>query len=194
VPTYRVGPEAGVKVSLDFQHFALQSALLYSQKGFGLKAAYTEAFPGGDVSTTIDEQTRLSYLTVPVNIAYTFRPKGQGWQVFAGAYVGTLLGGRVRYSRSTTIADGSVRATQSDRAVKAGSEDQNDGYEYFQRYDAGVQAGVGYRYQHFLAQADYSVGLANAGVSFPSNTPTFRDGPTYRNRGFQLAVSYLFKK
>lgn len=78
--------------------------------------------------------------------------------------------------------------------MKPGPEAKNDGNEYFQRYDAGVQAGIGYRCHDFLIQAGYYLGLLNTGISYPLNAPDYRNGPTYRNRSFQLTASYLFSK
>ncbi len=193
-PTYRAGAEVGVQAEVAGAHFALQPAVRFAQQGFGVRAAYDEVVNGGAVSAvTVDVHYRLNYLTVPLHVAYAFRAGGQGWQLFAGGYGSVLLGGRARF-RNSSRTSGFYEAHAADRAVKAGPEDQNDGNAYFRRYDAGVQAGVGYRCRGVLVHAGYRLGLANTGVSYPLNTPNYRDGPAYHNRGFLLTAAYLFRK
>lgn len=195
-PAYRKGLEAGIQAEFRFGHVAIQPAVRFAQQGFQLRGIYNETVNGGAVvTTTVDQRYRLNYLTVPVNVAYAFRPNGQGWQLFAGGYASVLLGGQAQLrNSSTTFPGGNYENYSADQAVKPGSEAKNDGNEYFQHYDAGVQAGVGYRCHDFLIQAGYYLGLLNTGVSYPLNAPDYRDGPTYRNRSFQLTASYLFSK
>lgn len=192
--TYRAGAEVGGQAEFARAHFAFQPGLRWSQQGFGVRGVYNEVVNGGAVSAvTVDADYRLNYLTVPLTVAYAFRPDGQGWQLYAGGYGSVLLGGRAR-SRSSSRTNGFYEAYPADQAVKAGPEDRNDGHAYFQRYDAGVQAGVGYRCRGVLVHAGYRRGLANTGVSYPYNGPDYRDGPTFHNRGFELTAAYLFEK
>lgn len=175
------GFAAGVMADIGFGHLALQPAVQFAQKGYDQVATY---------SLVTSNQIRFNYLAVPVNLAYTQHRDGQGAQVFAGPYVAFLLGGH--YSAETT--GGMFPSTETGNVVAATSYRPTftDSNFYSRRVDAGLQFGLGYRYQGLLLQAAYSLGLTNqaavaeqlpGGYSYPA--------PTYRNRAFQLSLAYL---
>ena len=193
-PTYKVGAEVGIKTVIRLRKVAIQPALLYSQKGFGLTGTYTQPVSGGTLTNNVQEDFHLNYLCLPVSIAYSFHESGQGMQIFAGPYLNTLLGGSVQFDNSTQADTGYQTFYQTTQTIKAGPESQSSGDTYFQRYDFGFQAGVGYAYGNWLLQGSYSLGISNTGVSYPMNVAPYQDGPTYHNRGFSLNVSYLFSE
>jgi hypothetical protein len=184
---YRPGLEAGLMGSLGFGHLALQPVLLYSQKGF---TQYTTVdvrtgtnLPVG--SGELEYRTRLHYVTLPLNIAYTQQANGQGFQLFAGPYLGLLLRGK--YEITTTVAGNSF--TDSGKIIPV-NNDAPDFGSYAHRLDAGLQGGVGYRFQALLLQANYSLGLRDvvARYSYYGGTAS---GSAYYNRAFQVALTYL---
>lgn len=185
----RSGFAAGVMADIGFGHLAIQPAVQFTQKG------YDQTVTSSLNYLTTSSQVRFNYLAVPVNVAYTQHRDGQGAQVFAGPYVGVLLGGHytsvTRYPAAILLPDitteGKVVAAES---YTPSSTDSNC---YSRRVDAGLQFGLGYRYQGLLLQAAYSLGLTNqASVAeqLPGGGPAVY--PTYRNRAFQLALAYLF--
>lgn len=94
------GVEAGVAAAWAVgQHLGVQPALLFSQRGFCIDDESYGAY--GQATTRI--RLRLNYLSLPVSVAYTLQPDGQGVQVFGGAYAGVLLGGSCRMDNYHTV-------------------------------------------------------------------------------------------
>jgi hypothetical protein len=176
--TYRTGFEAGVQSVLQVGHVAVQPSLRFTQKG--LHHHY------GSGLYERDTDYRLNYLTLPLNLAYSLRADGQGVHVFAGPYIGLLLGG----SYQQRVVDrsgggGGISSTAGD--IKPGEvyEVPPVGTTYYplrcHRFDGGVQTGVGYRYGKLLVQAGFSFGLRDLGPELAS----------FHNRTAQASLSYL---
>lgn len=187
--TRRTGFEFGLLGNVQFGHFALQPSVLFSQRGY----RSTGFLPGFESLGTYDEQVRLNYLTVPLNLAFTLGKAGQGLQVFGGAYMSLLLGGNyVQQAHYTAYAGGVPYNVETSGKVKPANQVADFDSRYARRVDAGFQTGIGYRLGRLLVQTSYSVGLRNLRVTAYSaqNNYTY-DGPAYYNRAFQAAVSYL---
>ena len=203
----RAGAEAGIIANIGFGHFAVQPALLYSQKGFIVDDTYTLSKNNGSFSqtntTTLLDEYRLNYFTVPLNFVYAQHPDGQGVQVYAGPYFGLLANGQYSYDDryeyqsafGTTLA---VATNKSSGDVGAGdyyTTNRTDTKFYSRSKDAGLQFGLGYRKGGFLVQAGYSVGLRNMGADFKvqygPNDTRIVPGPSYYNRVFQFSLAYL---
>ena len=203
----RLGAEAGFAFDISFGHFALQPALLYSQKGFAINDTYTRNYTDGGYSetttTTLNEQYRLNYVTIPLNFAYALHADGQGLQLFAGPYLGLLLGGNYKYNdREQSTSNNVVMRSSTDEG--SGDIVSGDYYStspsntkfYSRSKDAGVQFGLGYRKGGALLQAGYSLGLRNMGadyqINYSSSSTKTVPGPSYYNRAFQISLAYLF--
>jgi hypothetical protein len=176
---YRTGFEAGLQSIVQFGHLAVQPSLHFSQKGLNehygrsLYSRYTDY--------------RLNYLTLPLNVAYSLRPDGQGLQVFAGPYVGMLLGGNYQLTSDdrgafggTSSYEGTIAAGTSYTVPAPGSTAPQP--RLCRRFDAGLQVGLGYRFGKLLAQAEFAFGLNDL---YPLL-------PTAYNRTAQASLSYLF--
>ena len=125
---------------------------------------------------------------------YSHRPKGQGLQVFAGPYVGFLLGGRYTSSQSGRYGSGASRGQSNEGDVKAGDTFNNrPGEAYVSRgVDAGLQGKLGYGLAGgFQVQASYSQDLRNLGAAYAPGV-TSATPPTYRSNAFQPSTAYLF--
>jgi hypothetical protein len=83
------------------------------------------------------------------------------------------------------------RAGKVKAATLAPIDDNLDNDRYAQRFDGGLQAGVGYRLKEFQLQASYSLGLHNSVVRFQYNGKVYDNEPAYYNRAFQVSLSYL---
>lgn len=184
----RAGVEAGLTSSLQLGHFAVQPSVLFSQKGYRTHGELI----GIDSPVTYEETVRLNYLTLPLNLAYTLGRVGQGLQVFAGPYVGLLVGGNyTQQIHSAGYLGGPPSDTEYSGKVKAGDVFSYTDNRYSQRVDVGLQAGIGYRLKGWQVQASYSLGLRDVSASFQSYDGTrYREAARY-NRSFQLGLSYL---
>lgn len=193
--SYHVSAHSGLAIGIQAQasrgHVAVQPALLYSQKGFNL--VRTTMGGNGDQYTSTTKY-RLNYLTLPLNLVYTTGSTGQGFEASAGPYISALIGGNYQFS-SELVATNAHFTSEGEGKVIASSEYKSSSASYpdyaSRRFDAGVQAGIGYRYQEFLAQVGYSLGLRNVGAAYRSGTG-MSAAPTYHNRAFQVSLSYLF--
>jgi hypothetical protein len=186
------GLEAGLAGSLQLGHFAFQPAFLYSQQGFTSEQRPLGGGPAYNTATT-----RLDYLRIPLQLAYTQHADGQGLQLFAGPYLGFLLGGRNKLDFGTKQAAGEVVVTETR------TEDFGAGYYsirypdynfYGRRLDLGAQVGLGYRLGGALLQVSYSQGLrrVNSVEQYAIGGVTSElDSPNYRNRSVQVSLSYL---
>jgi hypothetical protein len=188
--TRRVGFEAGLTGNVQLGHFALQPSVLFSQKGYG-SSGYLLSL---DFPRTYDEQLRLNYLTVPLNLVFTLGKAGQGLQVFAGPYVSLLLGGHYARQIHSGGYMGPVYDTEVSGKVKPADVVSDSDNEYSRRFDTGLQAGVGYRLGGFLLQANYSLGLRNLATQFRGYDGHLYDNPGYYNRSWQVSLSYLVSK
>lgn len=189
----RSGAEAGVAAQVGLgTHWAVQPAVLYSQKGFAFDedafdAPYNYTYHG-------EYSFRFNYLAVPINLLFSTGAGGQGFQVFAGPYVGFLLGGKYSSARSGRYGSTPAGSETSKGKVEAGDTYDNrpDGPYVSKGLDAGLQGGIGYGFAGGLqVQVGYSHGLRDLGAKYAPGLTT-RTPPTYQNHAFQFSVAYLF--
>lgn len=186
--SYKAGIEAGLLGSLQYKHFAFRPAVLFSQKGY--KIEITTVASGNVPVSYGTSNVRLNYLTVPFNFAYSAREDGQGFQAFAGPYMGFLLGGHFhstyQFGSSPSVGeyDGKVIAGDDTPATATGNE------YYSKRLDTGLQGGIGYCYHGILLQASYSLGLRDLSATIPVVPNASRAGIPYYNRVFQVSIGY----
>jgi hypothetical protein len=161
--------------------------------------------------------SRANYLEIPVNLVYT-TGGDHGFQVFAGPYVAFGMGGRTELENqgTTTSTNGSgsnststnnyysyantfflyrdtypgAPATGTNGTTYPASYDANSGTVVARRFDAGLNAGIGYRFQALQVQLGYGLGLVNQQTG---KAPAFSTEPTaYRQRVAQLTATYFF--
>jgi hypothetical protein len=181
---HRFGLVAGAQAYLSRGRFALQPALLFAQKGYkyATEIEYRSGPNSPVTQATYAVKQRLNYLTLPVN--FVFAPSGSatGPQFFAGPYVSLLLGGNIEQGE---LPDLSASTT----SLRIANEARLGDGPTARRFDAGFQAGLGFRVDGLVLQASYSLGLGNI-------RPTYVDvggsSASAYNRGFQVSVAYLF--
>lgn len=184
---YRFGLVAGAQAYLSWGRFALQPALLFSQKGskYATQLLFRTSPGSPDTYLEFKTRTRLNYLTLPLN--FTFAPAGTatGPQFFAGPYVSMLLGGSVEQDE----LPGQPANTTSIRVTN-----ETDLYSgpAARRFDAGLQAGLGFRYDGLVLQAHYSLGLTSTKPAYAPQSAIVIDDLKVYNHGFQVSVGYLF--
>jgi hypothetical protein len=183
----------GLAGCLQLGHFAFQPALLYSQQGYT-----SERLPLGGGAPFGRATTRLDYLRVPLQAAYTQHADGQGLQLFAGPYLGFLLGGRTKQDNYNGQTTGGVVVTEAhtERVSTGMHTIRYPDYNFYgRRLDLGGQVGVGYRLGGALLQVSYSQALrrVNSAEQYivDGGEPYDVDSPNYRNRSVQASLSYL---
>jgi hypothetical protein len=192
--SYRSGFEAGVVGQLGVgSHLTVQPALLYARKapGFGTYSYYQP----NNYSYKQEYTLGLNYLTLPINLLFSQRAAGRGAQVFAGPYLGWLLGGTYRNTTGTAYATSVAGGTTISGAVRAGdtyATNPQDTNYYLRRLDAGVQAGIGYVFEALQVQASFSLGLRNIGAAYAPGVGNDYEAPVIKTRSVQLSAAYLF--
>ena len=202
--TYRGGVEAGLQGVIRKGHFAVQPAVLFSQKGFHIDDRHAEALTNGQhAAVSTDQLTRFNYLTGSLNAAYTPRADGQGFHLFAGPCVDWLLGGRYSYRSTYEFNNAGATSYAIDGKVVGSAPARNFDYVaalddtnyYSGRVDIGVHFGVGYRVGGVLWQVGYTQGLRNMGIELVDASdpfPTSNGRAEVTNRAFQTSLTYLF--
>lgn len=187
---YRPGLEAGVAGVVRRGAFALHVAALYSQKGLTNRYSIDIRDSNNTIVDVGDGQSRsrLHYVVLPLSLAYGLGPDGRGPHVFAGPYLGVLLGGNYQ---STVVHRVSGATYTSEGRIRPVNDEAPDLAAYTRRVDAGVQAGVGYQHGALLLQAASSLGLRNGAPKFFFNgVPVTTNA--YYNRVVQGSLTYLF--
>lgn len=185
--------QAGVVLEANFGKWAVQPALLFSQKGEKLHSTtYASGVAGYNTQETTSTN-RYDWLELPLNVVYTLHGD-HGLQLFAGPYVALAVGGRRRgtsegafYGPPTYSVPSTSSSEEFDKPLAYGPATTN------QRFDAGLQGGVGYRQGPVQVQLGYSLGLLN--LHHTSNQREFgRDvnADAAYNRGAQLTGTYFF--
>jgi hypothetical protein len=206
-----VGVQVGGTLNVGFGKLAFQPSLLFSQKGAELKLSATDNTSVPYVTTlTYTAKPKLNYLEIPLNLVYT-SDTDHGFQLFAGPYVAFGVGGSgtstlvINSNDPSALQAGAVNSFPIGLTIEYGDR-QNDNAQAqnslgnglastptvvatFRRFDAGLNAGVGYRIGPFQAQLGYGLGLMNISPKDPDGNDT---GGTIYNRGFQLAANYFF--
>ena len=180
--------QAGAVLEVGFGRFALQPALVFSQKGEQLATAFSASGVAGFSGTTTRSTNRYNWLELPVNLVYTVR----GVQFFAGPYAALGVGGRRRGTTLTYSPFARFAPVTFDEQIRYGSDTYNT------RLDFGVNFGVGYRQGPIQVQLGYGLGLRNLHQTRADNI--IGEFPNHdfsadaaHNRVLQLTGSYFFE-
>lgn len=189
----RAGMLAGIAGSWHSAgHWGGQVAVLFAQQGYSTQR--------DTLQSSRSERVRLNYLRLPVLATFSQHAGGQGWQVFAGPYVGVLLGG----SQINEYSYAGTGSSQTNRVVVADSYEVPVYYYssivpdytyYSRRFDVGLQGGVGYRLGNAVVQAGYTLGLralsATAVYTSAGGRAYSYTEPARQTRGLQVSLTYL---
>ena len=200
---YLAGYQLGVGASLNYGHWAVQPALLFSQKGEKQVVKASSDFFGMAITQDFHADTRVNYLELPVNLVYALGENGQGLQVFAGPYLAVGVGGKAKYEERATLTDpngtvtketsGTERMAFGSRFAEPDPNSPDEPHDVrIRRLDAGLNLGLGYRCGPVQVQATYALGLKNVQPSYPESYQLSDD--TGYNRSFQLTATYFLPK
>ncbi|UOQ97713.1 PorT family protein [Hymenobacter sp. 5317J-9] len=202
-----VGVQVGATLNVGINdNFSFQPSLLFSQKGAEFVGSFDFADnPPYKTSIKVTATPKINYLELPLNFVYTFGGH-DGFQVFAGPYAALGVSGSgsakgtIETNDPDLIAAGATGSFPASLKVEFGDK-QNDNANNnstsntlsatvtVRRFDAGLNAGVGYRVGPFQAQLGYGLGLVNF---VPKDTDGNDTGSKSYNRVLQLSANYFF--
>lgn len=175
-----------------FGKFAVQPALVFSQKGEKFNTNVYFSAIGGGFAASSNSTNRYNWLELPVNFVYTLHGD-HGLQLFAGPYVAMGIGGRQTGTSYFAAPNVSYAPYEFDNQITYGSDTSN------RRFDAGVNFGLGYRQGPVQVQAGFGLGFVNLRRDIPSIDPGFSPLTAYNfytdaayNRVVQLTGTYFF--
>jgi hypothetical protein len=177
--------QAGLVGEVAFGKLALQPALLFTQKGEHFSTTTSSRDSGFPYYEESNSTNRYNWLELPLNLVYTLHGD-HGLQILAGPYVALAVGGRQQVEGSSS---GVVGPYSYNAPLKYGPSTYN------RRFDAGFNAGLGYRQGPVQVQLSYGIGLVNLhvkGINYPVGT-TYYDPYKAHNRVLQLTGSYFLK-
>ena len=180
--------QTGAVLEIDFGKFALQPALLFSQKGEQFNTASSFGGVNGRSGNTTRSTNQYYWLELPVNVVYSLC----NLQLFGGPYAALGVGGRRRGTILNYSPTAKFAPSEFNERIRFGPDTYNP------RLDAGVNFGIGYRKGPFQAQFGYQLGLLTLHRSnaegligeFPYHD--FNTDDAY-NRVLQLTGTYFFK-
>jgi hypothetical protein len=189
---YQTGFAVGLISNLSLSgHWSLSPGLRYVHSGFKTDEVVPYTDPGSKSSTHFKSTFALNRIELPVDLLCFFDQSRKGLFLTAGASVGMLLGGKRTVDVTTNDGTSSVPFYSIKDDIKVAKIYPLGATAYYsQRWEAGIEAGFGYKYNSIAVQAFYRLGVANiatnSAVGFPS--------PSIYSRLAELQVSYLFNK
>ncbi|MCC3155979.1 PorT family protein [Hymenobacter sp. 15J16-1T3B] len=193
----RLAGQFGVVLEAARGPLALQTGLLFSQKGTVIRSQVTlTSFDSPQYNLYRDGRTvaRYHWLELPLNVVYS--PGRSGLQLFAGPYVAVGVGGKaatVIHNSSNDPTQQVVPTTRFTDKIEYGPSEAGNGTlsirgYYSRRLDAGFNAGIGYRRGPVQLQLGYGLGLLNLYQSSVTDQPSIQGG---YNRVAQLTGTYF---
>ncbi|RZK97612.1 MAG: PorT family protein [Hymenobacter sp.] len=184
--------QVGLVLEAAFGKFAVQPALVFSQKGEKFNTDVYFNGVGGGLSARSTTTNRYNWLELPVNFVYTLHGE-HGLQFFAGPYVAMGIGGRQTGTSYFSSPNAFYIPYEFDNQINYHSDTNN------RRFDAGMNFGLGYRQGPVQVQAGFGLGFINLHRNIPSIDPGFSPSTLYNfyndaayNRVAQLTGTYFF--
>lgn len=199
-----VGVQVGGTLSVGItDKFSFQPSLLYSQKGMESTGSQTDrSDPHYATIIKASATIKLNYFELPFNFVYAIGG-AEGFQLFAGPYVAVGVGGSGSYkvnlnSNNPQFAQfngdypGSLTVEFADKQDDNSTVNNNSSTPTIivttRRFDAGFNAGIGYRVGPFQAQLGYGLGLIN---SVPKDSDGNDTGSKSYHRVLHLSANYF---
>jgi len=187
----RYGFQLGVAGNIQFNHLAIQPALVFVQKGYHYKQSGEYHYYDQNYHTHLATRENLNYWEVPVNLIISTGQE-DGLQLIVGGYGALGVEGwhlEKGHIDEPPVGEFGYYANAWDREQDAFKDSNGDkGGARLQAYDFGVNGGLGYKYKSFQVQAIYSNGLCQLAHNMIKSDYT--KFTTY-NRSIELTASYF---
>ena len=172
----RVGFSAGLigDMPIGESGLRLMPELNFVQKGLKADGSVTIDILGQLVTAETEASVNLSYLELPVNLAYAV-PAGPGNLIIgAGPYAGFALSGKTKAKVSAL-----GQSEEEEQDIEFGSAD-----DQLKRMDFGANFMAGYIMENgLMLKVNYSLGLSNLSNTSQSD---------WKNRYFGVSLGYFF--
>jgi hypothetical protein len=160
---FYAGASVGIPVS---SQFSVEPGLNFDQKGYELRGSYDFKGIASLLSPSAKASLNLNYISMPLLLKGNFN----GFQVFAGPQVSYLA------KADLHVTAGALGFNALDKHMDAGDQ--------FNKWDMGVQAGLGYQMKNGLSlSAAWDRGLTKVDAN--------RNMDAY-NQAFKVGVGFKF--
>jgi hypothetical protein len=176
----------------DFLSF--QPSLMITKKG---TAHDVDSWNSGQFVYTGHDRDRVTYIEVPINLAAGIRLGSGQIQLFVGPYIAYALAGKNVYNyeendngiRTDYKGSKKIKFTNKIEEGDHGDED----VAYHQRpFDWGLNFGFGYRFNQYLFNIGYSLGLANLQPEVYVEGVDASGDLKYTNNTIFISAAWLF--
>lgn len=191
---FKLGPSLGVMVNIPILEFLyFQPSLMYTKKGSGFDVAYRES---GDAVIEGYERARISYIELPLNLAFALKVGNFKFQVFAGPYLAYAVAGKLKWDYEEN-KDGIRKDITGNKKITFKNEVPEDDLKnvstYQRPFDAGINFGVGYKVNSVLLNLGYAMGFSNLQPEVIGKS-SYASDHKYANRTIFISAAWLFDK
>lgn len=189
----KVGFTIGAVADIDFGNsVSFRPELNFIQKGGKLSNTETRTIPTvGTITTASTGKTTFNYIELAPNFVYNFEAGDGKFFVGVGPNVAFGLGGKNKYTSTTTstIPGSTPTNASGENKVKFDGKKYadvaaTDNDDHLKALDFGANAIAGYKMSNgAFVSAGYTVGLSNIDPN---------DKQTFKNNGFNVKVGFLF--
>jgi hypothetical protein len=157
--------------------------IVFTQRGIKEKGGsdvidQTDGIPYYDFSET------LNYAQIPVNLMFKFKTGNDSkFSLFTGPYAGIAFSGKERSKKNIEY-----RVIETVNDIKFG------GKNIYNKFDFGLNLGVGFEYADWFIKLQYNLGLSNMMNKkfYVSEDLKYIDGDSSKNRNIGISIGYLF--
>jgi len=168
--------DLGAYADIKFGNFTLQPGLAYYLKGgSGSNGAYSS---GAGAVTFYDQELRLYYLELPVNVLYNFSIKAGKFFIGGGPYIAYAVSGKSQVFATTSGSGSTTNSATTDVTFGSGAND-------LQRLDYGFDMLAGFRFNNGI-ELGFDCGVGSQNLSNQSNF-------NVKNATGSFTVGYFFK-
>ncbi len=183
----KAGFTVGAVAEIEFGGgLSFRPELNFIQKGGKSSETETTNVGAGTITTAYTENLSMSYLQLAPNFVYNFDAGSGKFFVGAGPDISFGIGGKDKFTSSTTSTVAGFPSTSTSGDVKVkfdGKKDATDNDFHLKALDFGVNVLAGYKLSNgAFISAGYTIGLSNISPY---------DKTTFKNSGFNIKLGYL---
>jgi len=178
----------------------IQSGLFYTQKGYQVDWDAFLKREGMEGSIDGYWKYTYNYLELPLHFYYNLN----GFVINAGPYLAYGIGGTSVVDATYKSEDESGTISDSTTLTAISGDVDIDDYfvdhenvtfnKYYKAFDAGLDFGLGYKYEQFMLKAQYSFGLINMTPGIKGIEAFNPNDYKVTNRVLSFSLVYYFKK